>query len=115
MKSTIWIWPDDEDGNICSTMTKNPHRGSNLRDLLKEDGVLEEVETRAWKRALARQLRRLLEQRELTKSEMAARMKTSRAVVDRLLDESNPSVTLATLEKAASALGAKLRIELIPA
>ena len=46
---------------------------------------------------------------------MATRMKTSRAVVDRLLDESNPSVTLATLEKAASALGAKLKIELLPA
>jgi antitoxin HicB len=96
-------------------MTKHRHRGSQLRDLLKEDGVLEEVEARARKRALALQLRRLLDQRELSKSEMAARMKTSRAAVDRLLDESNPSVTLATLEKAARALGATLRIELVPA
>ena len=94
-------------------MTKNPHRGGNLRDLLKEDGVLEEVEARAWKRALALHLRRLLDQREITKSEMAARMKTSRAAVDRLFDESDPSVTLATLEKAASALGARLKIELV--
>ncbi|MBI3191293.1 MAG: XRE family transcriptional regulator [Pedosphaera parvula] len=94
-------------------MNKNPHRGRDLRDLLNEDGVLEEVEVRAWKRALALQLRRLLDQRELTKSEMAARMKTSRAAVDRLFDGSNPSVTLATLEKAASALGARLKIELV--
>ena len=96
-------------------MTKNPHRGSDLRTLLREDGVLEAVEARAWKRALALQLRQLLDQRELTKSEMAARMKTSRAAVDRLLDEANPSVTLATLEKAANALGATIKIELIPA
>ena len=99
----------------CNVMTKNRHRGSDLRDLLREDGMLEEVEARAWKRALALQLLRLLDQREFTKSQMAARMKTSRAAVDRLFDESNPSVTLATLEKAASALGAKLKIELIPA
>ena len=96
-------------------MTKNRHRGSDLRGLLREDGALEEVEARAWKRALALQLQRLLDQHELSKSQMAARMKTSRAAVDRLFDDSNPSVTLATLEKAATALGVKLKIELIAA
>ena len=47
--------------------------------------------------------------------EMAARMKTSRAAVDRLLDASNSSVTLNTLGKAARALGRKVKIELVPA
>jgi hypothetical protein len=52
---------------------------------------------------------------QITKTEMAARMKTSRAVVDRLLDASNSSLTLSTLGKAARALGRKIKIELIPA
>jgi hypothetical protein len=52
---------------------------------------------------------------DMTKTQMAARMKTSRAAVDRLLDASNLSVTLNTLGKAASALGRKVRIELMPA
>ena len=41
---------------------------------------------------------------------MAARMHTSRMVVNRLLDENDTSVTLATL--ASVALGAPLRFEL---
>ena len=61
------------------------------------------------------ELSRLLEKQEITKAEMAARMKTSRAAVDRLLDASNTSVTLNTLGRAASALGRKVRIELVPA
>jgi hypothetical protein len=42
-------------------------------------------------------------------------MKTSRAAVDRMLDASNPSMTLTTLEKAARALGQRVKLELIPA
>jgi len=96
-------------------MNKNKHRGSDLRDLLREEGVLEAVEARSIKRALALQLAQLATEQALTKSEMAVRMKTSRAAVDRLLDASNPSVTLTTLGKAARALGRKVKIELVPA
>ena len=96
-------------------MKKNPRRGSNFRDFLKADGILEEVEERAMKKALALQLEKLLAKNELTKAEMAVRMKTSRAAVDRLLDHSNPSLTLSTLGKAARALGRKIKIELVPA
>ncbi len=96
-------------------MNKNKHRGSDLRDFLRDEGVLEEVEARAVKRALALKLAALAEAQSVTKSEMAARMKTSRAAVDRLLDADNPSVTLTTLGKAARALGRKVRIELVPA
>lgn len=96
-------------------MRKNKHRGSDLRELLREEGVLEEVEGRAIKRALAVQLNRLAAEQDLTKTEIAARMKTSRAAVDRLLDASNSSVTLSTLQKAARALGHRIRIELVPA
>ena len=96
-------------------MKKRIHRGSDFRDFLRDEGILEEVEERAMKEALALQLDELLKKNQMTKSEMAARMKTSRAAVDRLLDASNPSVTLTTLGKAARALGRKLKIELVPA
>lgn len=43
---------------------------------------------------------------------LAARMKTGRRQLDRLLDPTNPSVTLATLRRAASAAGRNLRVEL---
>jgi antitoxin HicB len=96
-------------------MSKKNHRGSDFRDFLNEQGVLGEVEARALKQALSLQLERLLKKKELTKTQMAARMKTSRAAVDRLLDASNSSVTLNTLGKAALALGRKVKIELVPA
>jgi antitoxin HicB len=96
-------------------MSKKNHRGSDFRDFLNEQGILGEVEARALKQALSLQLDRLLKDQELTKTQMAARMKTSRAAVDRLLDASNSSITLNTLGKAARALGRKVRIELVPA
>ena len=96
-------------------MSTNKHRGSNFRDFLEEEGILGEVEARALKQAVVIQFARLLEEKELTKAEMAVRMKTSRAAVDRLLDASNPSVTLVTLGKAARVLGRKLKIELVAA
>jgi antitoxin HicB len=42
-------------------------------------------------------------------------MKTSRAAIDRLLDASNPSVTLLTLQKAARVFKRKLKVELVEA
>jgi len=47
----------------------------------------------------------------LTKTEMATRMNTSRASLNRLLDPSSNAVTLQTLENAAHALNKRLRIE----
>ncbi len=49
---------------------------------------------------------------KLSKSVMAEKMRTSRSVLDRLLDPANVSVTLQTLEKAALALGKSLKMEL---
>ena len=94
---------------------KNPHRGSSLRDLLKEDGVLEKVEAKALKRAVALQFTKAVKETALTKNEMAKRMNTSRAAIDRLRDPHNSSATLSTLDKAARALGRRIKIELVPA
>src|ERR1039457_1424302 len=93
-------------------MSKRIHRGSDFRDFLKDQGILGEVEARALKQAMSLQISRLLEEKSVTKAGMAARMKASRAAVDRLLDASNSSVTLNTLGKAARALGRKVKIEL---
>jgi transcriptional regulator with XRE-family HTH domain len=53
-----------------------------------------------------------MKRRKVTKAEMASRMKTSQATLERLLDPGNRSVTISTLERAASALGKKLKVEL---
>jgi predicted transcriptional regulator len=62
---------------------------------------------------IAFQIAQEMRSRRLTKSEMASHMKTSRAAVERLLDPANPAVTLPTLERAARAVGKKLRVELL--
>jgi antitoxin HicB len=71
------------------------------------------VTARAIKRVIARQLDALMEDEGLTKTELAKRMKTSRAQLDRLLDPNNESVTLGTLTRAAQAVGRQLRMELV--
>ena len=87
--------------------------GSSFDDFLKEEGVYEEVSARAIKRVLARQLDALMADEQITKAELARRMKTSRAQLDRLLDPKNESVTLSTLTRAAHAVGRNLRVELV--
>jgi antitoxin HicB len=94
---------------------KNPHAGSDFDDFLKEEGISDEIEARALKRALALSVQDLMAKKKLTKTSMAVRMSTSRAAVNRLLDGTNTSVTLGTLNKAAKALGKKVRIELVSA
>ncbi len=90
----------------------NRHIGSNFDDFLEEEGLLAEAEAVAAKRVIAFQIKRLMKEQKLTKVELARRMKTSRSALGRLLDPTNPSVTLLTLERAARALGRRLRIEL---
>jgi hypothetical protein len=93
----------------------NPHRGSDLRDFLAEEGLLPATEALALKRAVALQFQQILESRHITKTQFASRMKTSRAALDRILDPENPSLTVATLGKAAAALGHKVEVRLVPA
>ena len=95
-------------------MTKrNKHIGGLFEDWLKEEGIHESVQTASVKRVLAWQLEQAMMSLNLTKTEMARRMDTSRPQLDRLLDPDNNSVTLDTLTKAAHALGRQLRIDLI--
>ncbi len=88
------------------------HLGSSFDDFLAEEGLLGEAEATATKRVIAYQLSQFMEENKLSKSAMARRMQTSRSALDRLLDSSNPSVTLRTLDRAARVLGKQLRIVL---
>jgi antitoxin HicB len=90
----------------------NPHVGSSFESFLEEEGMLEDCTAVAVKRVLARQVEQAMKERGLTKSAMARAMHTSRPALDRLLDPANPSVTLDTLQRAAAAVGRKLRLEL---
>lgn len=94
-------------------MTTNPHTGSDFDDFLKEENLYEDCSAIAIKRVLARQLAEEMKKLSLTKTEMAARMQTSRAQLDRLLDPEKTGVSLDTIQRAASVVGRQLRIELL--
>ena len=94
-------------------MKGKKHIGGLFDDFLKEEGIYEEVQATAIKRVLAWQLEQAMKQRKISKIEMARRMETSRAQLDRLLDPDNESVTLATLTRAAAIVGRKVRLELV--
>ena len=87
--------------------------GSSFDDFLTEEGMLEECEEQAIKQILADQIKAAMEKDRLTKAAMAIRMQTSRRALDRLLDPTNTSITLHTLQRAAIAIGRQLRLELI--
>ncbi|MDB5770572.1 MAG: hypothetical protein V7606_1546 [Burkholderiales bacterium] len=89
--------------------------GSSFDEFLSEEAILEESTAVAVKRVIAWQIEQEMKARHLTKTAMAKKMHTSRAALNRLLDESDPSLTLTTLASAAQALGKKIKLELVPA
>ncbi len=80
---------------------------------LREQGTYEDTTEHAIKRVIAFQLAEAMKAEGMTKIAMAARLKTSRSQLDRLLDPSSGNVTLATLARAAHAVGRSLRLELV--
>lgn len=86
--------------------------GASFAEFLDEQGIREEVEGRAIKELIAEQISAAMKAEGLSKVAMAERMHTTRAQLDRLLDPANPSVTLATLQRAAKAVGRHLTIAL---
>jgi antitoxin HicB len=92
---------------------KKKNVGSSVDSWLREEGIYEEVSAVAIKRVLARQVEAAMKEKHFSKVEMARRMHTSRAALDRLLDPEYESVTLSTLRKAATAVGRELKLELV--
>ena len=91
---------------------KNKHLGSSFDNFLEEEGLRADTEAVAIKRVIAYQIEMEMKRAKLSKSALAERMHTSRSALDRLLDPSNVSVTLQTLERVAIALGKNLKIEM---
>lgn len=90
----------------------NPHSGTGIEDFLKEEGIFEEVQAKALKRALAEQLEEGMHAAKLTKIKMARKMATSRSQLDRVLDPGNVSIQLDTLMKAARVVGKTVEIRI---
>ena len=89
--------------------------GSSLYDFLQEESLLESSTAVALKRVIAWQIDQEMKAQKLTKTELAKRMHTSRAALNRLLDENDASLTLTTLASAAAALGKKVNLQLAAA
>ena len=93
-------------------MLGNPHFGSELESMLREDGIYEDAKNDAVKSVLAYKLERAMKEQNLSRARMAERMETSRSQLDRLLDPENEGVTPHTLKRAAVAVGMRLELEL---
>jgi predicted XRE-type DNA-binding protein len=92
-------------------LKENMH--SDFDEFLVDDGIYEDVNDIAIKRVIAYQLEQEMKAQNITKTKMAELMNTSRAVVNRLLNPDNSSLTLHTLESATQALGKRLNISII--
>lgn len=94
-------------------MVDKKYVGSRFDAFLVEEGLYGEATACAAKRVLAWQISQMMTETSITKAELARRMKTSRAAVDRLLDPENTSINLHTMEKAAQTFGKRLEIQLV--
>lgn len=84
--------------------------GQDFDAFLAEEGIAAEVEARAIKKVMVS----LLQGTGLTQVELAQRMHTSRTQVRRLLDPTNTSITLSTMQRAADVMGHRLVIGFEP-
>jgi len=89
--------------------------GSSFDDFMQEESLLDSSTAVALKRVIAWQIDQEMKAQKLTKTELAKRMHTSRAALNRLLDEIDASLTLTTLASAAAALSKKVNLQLAAA
>jgi DNA-binding phage protein len=89
-----------------------PHIGSSFQDFLEDEGLAADANAHAIKRVLVWQIAEAMKEKGISKVEMARRMGTSRAHLDRLLDPDNDKVQLDTVQRAATAVGRRLHVAL---
>lgn len=94
-------------------MKNNPRIGETFESFLRDEGIHDDVVSTAIKRTLALQIEHEMAAQNISKAEMARRMKTSATQLSRLLDPDNDRVQLDTLVKAASAVGRSLSVSLV--
>jgi len=87
--------------------------GSSFDDFLEEENILAESDATAIKRVIAFEVEKSMQEKHITKTEMAKRMGTSRSSLTRLLDPFNNSITLATIETALAAIGKRVEIQIV--
>ena len=87
------------------------HLGSSIDDFLRKENIFEESQAQAIKEVVALQLTKAMKKRKISKTRMAALLKTSRAQVDRILDPKR-DITLSSLQRAAALVGHRVLIEL---
>jgi predicted XRE-type DNA-binding protein len=86
--------------------------GSSIDDFLRGEKIFEEAQAQAIKEVVAWQLARAMKKKRISKSRMAALLKTSRSQVDRILDPKR-DITLGSLQRAAALVGQRVRVELV--
>lgn len=84
-----------------------------LDDFLGEEGKRDEFEAIAVKEVLAWEVEQAMKEKNISRNNLAQRMKTSPSQIGRLLDPKDGNVTLTTLQRAASMVGRSLRLELV--
>jgi len=94
-------------------MVKRKHIGQGFDNFLQEEGIYEQVQLNALKKTLAYQIKKMMDEQGIRKTEMATRMKTSRSSLERLLNEQTYNVTIATISKAAAVLGKRVEMSLV--
>jgi len=94
-------------------MVNKRHIGQSFDDFLREEGIYEQVQLNALKKTLAHQIKTMMQEQGIRKTEMALRMRTSRSSLERLLNEKSYNVTIATISKAAAVLGKRIEISLV--
>src|SRR5262249_13220686 len=92
----------------------NKQIGSSLSSFLDEMNIREETELLAIKKTVILQLRKAMRRASCAKSRLAKKMRTSRTVINRMLDPIDSGVTLATLARASQVLGLRVDIRLRP-
>ena len=86
--------------------------GASIDDFLKGEGIFEEAQAQAIKEVVAWQLAKAMKKKKISKSRMAALLKTSRSQVDRILDPKR-DITLGSLQRAAALVGQRVVVELV--
>ncbi|QQN65683.1 helix-turn-helix transcriptional regulator [Bradyrhizobium diazoefficiens] len=84
-----------------------------LDDFLGEEGKRDEFEAIAVKEVLAWQIEQAMKEKNISRNNLAQRMKISRSQIGRLLAPKDGNVTLTTLQRAARMVGRSLRQELV--
>jgi antitoxin HicB len=91
---------------------KNPHWGTTLDTFLTEEGIREAAKAEAVTRVVAWQLQQEMDRQGISKAQLAERMHTSRAQIDRIL-KAKGNITIESLQRAAALVGRELRLELV--